>query len=127
MPVFQSIHESHSLRFARFFIKTESVDKSHLRANYSLMELNFLFFQFNRIFLKSQPLASDFYLLFYLLKAHILYIFIIFRFQKQSLSESVKPHLHYTTGTHSWLLPALPLWHWLPHSSFLLSVALQYH
>ncbi|MDY5287323.1 MAG: hypothetical protein SPH11_06190, partial [Lentihominibacter sp.] len=37
--VIKSIHESHSLRFARF-LKTEIVDKSHLRANYSPMEFS---------------------------------------------------------------------------------------
>ena len=33
------IHESHYLRFARLYISyNQNVDKSHVRANYSLME-----------------------------------------------------------------------------------------
>ena len=38
--LFTDIHESHYLRFARLysFSYNQNVDKSHIRANYSLME-----------------------------------------------------------------------------------------
>jgi len=38
MPVFQSIHESHSLRFARLGENAGTVDKPRICANYSLTE-----------------------------------------------------------------------------------------
>ena len=38
MPIFQSIHESHSLRFARLDKNAGTVDKPRICANYSLTE-----------------------------------------------------------------------------------------